>query len=91
MEGGRQQEHLVRCDFCGEEIKVKVGWQPYDEAVWGRFVVRTDRRKGALMRWAPGAGTQAGGWEMKIPLRVRWCGDHAVGTEGCRGRLWRVK
>ncbi len=90
MEGVRQQSHLARCEACEKQFKVKVGWQPYDEAVWLRFV-RGDRRKGALLRWTGGVGTQSGGWEMKVPLRVRWCGDHSEGTEGCRGRLWRVK
>ncbi len=88
-----QQSHRVRCETCEKEFGVKVGWQAYDERVWLRYV-NAGRRRGALMRVVPLFPKLAGSvkrWEMKIPLRVRWCGDHAEGTQGCKGRLWRVK
>lgn len=84
---------LVRCDGCAKEFRTRVGWVAYDERVWLRMI-SPERREGATMRQRRAGGPKLGRptrWQMRIPLRARWCGDHDEGTRDCRGQLRRIK
>ena len=81
----------VECELCGAVFRVEVGWIPYDPRRHARYGKRATIRAA----YEPTGVTLAGSisedaMEMRVPIRARECGDHAKGTEGCRGSLRRA-